>query len=182
MGRGILLAERIVASIGKLTFDLSLHYSSSFQHMARAAPPDAHEHSTNSDTSLLQTPSLPDVASPSIYNQPSTFQTPYRNSYFPPSSPLIHDPNTTVTPLHPTYRNDSHHFSSPFPSQTNAHYSQQSYRTPGGQDEPMETLMTPDRPVNQVEEEVRHRYEETNRLLAELAMVRQQRWGHEGFQ
>jgi len=44
----------------------------------------------------------------------------------------------------------------------------------------MEMFITPDRntnPRNEAEEEVRQRYEETNRLLAELDMVRRRRWG-----
>ena len=44
----------------------------------------------------------------------------------------------------------------------------------------MEMFVTPHRsphPRNEAEDEVRQRYEETNRLLAELDMVRRRRWG-----
>jgi hypothetical protein len=54
------------------------------------------------------------------------------------------------------------------------------YRTPGGTDDAMDVDMTPDRAGIPVEDEVRRRYEETNRLLAELAVVRRQRWGEDG--
>ncbi|WVO14868.1 hypothetical protein L204_102507 [Cryptococcus depauperatus] len=45
----------------------------------------------------------------------------------------------------------------------------------GGQDEEM--LVEKDEQQLKAEEHVRRRYEETNRLLGELAMVREQRWG-----
>lgn len=37
-----------------------------------------------------------------------------------------------------------------------------------------------DQPDGVMEEEVKRRYEEANRLLAELALVRQRRWGADG--
>ena len=37
--------------------------------------------------------------------------------------------------------------------------------------------MTPDRGQEEAEMEVRRQYEETNSLLAELEVVRRQRWG-----
>jgi len=99
------------------------------------------------DYSMLQTPGA-SASSASYFPEPQ-----YRNTAFPPSS-------------------------SPFPSQTYTAYSSNTEHTPDNRGQgAMEVDMTPDRGRHQAEVEVRRRYEETNRLLAELEVVRRQRWG-----
>ncbi|OCF59751.1 hypothetical protein L486_02424 [Kwoniella mangroviensis CBS 10435] len=95
------------------------------------------------------------------------------------TSTYINEP-TLVSP-HPSYRNQpSYPDSSPF----NSHHPSVELHSPShvhDGDEDMEVLDTDNADplhLREIEDEVvRKRYEETNRLLGELAVVRQRRWG-----
>lgn len=99
------------------------------------------------DYSMLQTPGASGSSSSSFPAQQ------YRGSAFPPSS-------------------------SPFPSQSHTVYTSNTQQTPDHRTQGfLEVEMTPDRGQEEAEMEVRRQYEETNSLLAELEVVRRQRWG-----
>lgn len=82
-------------------------------------------------------------------------------------------PNSTIlqTPQFSTpYRTTHHPSSSPYPS-TKVHFPSEVDSLMGDDD------MDGSRVEDAGEEAVRKRYEETNRLLAELEVIRRQRWG-----
>jgi len=122
--------------------------------MTRALGQETH-YTPIPDNTILQTPALKSHYNLPYFAQPGETPAPYRSAFTPSSSP--------------------------FPSQSHTLYSSNSHShlTPGPvDDDPMEMFVTPERqPRNEAEDDVKQRYEETNRLLAELDMVRRRRWG-----
>ena len=86
-------------------------------------------------------------------------------------------PLSSYTHLPTPYRTQNIPSSSPFANHSvrAAETPNNVFSTPGGVEDRME-LECSEMP-DHVEEEVKRRYEETNRLLAELDFVRRSRWG-----
>ncbi|WRT63622.1 uncharacterized protein IL334_000545 [Kwoniella shivajii] len=85
-------------------------------------------------------------------------------------------PDSTLVSPHPAYRN---HPSNPDSSPFNSHHPSVQLRSPSYmdgmvEDEDMEVI---DDDPGGMDKEIKRRYEETNRLLGELEVVRRRRWG-----
>ncbi|WWC66925.1 uncharacterized protein I206_100832 [Kwoniella pini CBS 10737] len=114
------------------------------------------------------------------YNQISLHQahTPLRQTESNMSNQTITSHDSTLISPYPTYRNQP---SYPDSSPVNSHHPSVELRSPsygqlnGMEDDDMEILHSG--LSEAVEDEIRKRYEETNKLLAELEVVRRNRWG-----
>ncbi|KAK1926247.1 hypothetical protein DB88DRAFT_156383 [Papiliotrema laurentii] len=134
------------------------------------------------DSAFHRTPSAGPATSPFPFRTPAA-ETPYRHPALPPSSPYpghaqYHGNHlATLTPRHV----DEIPSSSPLPELSQTQYSHDSQYTPGGahhgHDDTMMEGWGDHGQRRTSTDEVGSQYEAANRLLADLAVDRQRRWG-----
>ncbi|WVQ76379.1 hypothetical protein IAR50_006044 [Cryptococcus sp. DSM 104548] len=142
-----------------------------------ASPPSHPSTSTHSSSNPWRTPMASSSTlyspGPSRFAQeagqisPHPYRTPYQSSPFTPARPSGND----IAHMYPASSNRDPY---DIPSSSERHQYQEGDDEMGDMEAEAEIMVE-----SHAEREVANRYEETNRLLGELAMVRRQRWGQE---